>query len=385
MTVRLHRFTQLLTLGALLTLAACGGSSTATGGASPSSSSAPAKASASTASSVAPASATSASAGPASASVASASAVPASASAVPASAVASSGKLIPLKSAYTAPSVVNTPLFVAVDDGIFRKNGLDVTLELVKDTAVPAALMANELAFALGGGNEVVNSDLSGGSLVMVATASDYPVFSLYANKKYSTVQSLAGQSIGITQPGSATDAAAHLFFNHYKMLNKVKLTPVGTVPAVLAALSKGLVAAGIVSPPTTAKAANLGFKELINGIKLGLPATHAGVLVSRAYLASHKAVMQRVLKAYAEAWTFCATPANKAQAVKSIAKYTKSSSQLAGDAYDAMLPVWQKKKVPTVDPAGIAGVLSLSANPKAKTAKPSEFIDNSIIQAVAG
>jgi len=292
--------------------------------------------------------------------------------------------MTPIKAAYTSPTVVNGPLWVGVDAGIFRKNGLDVSLELVKDTAVPAALQAGELDFALGGGNEVVLADLGGGSVVMVATASDYPIFSLFANKKYTTVQQLAGQKIGITQAGSAADAAAHLFFDHYKILDSVKLTPTGTVPAIFAAMGQGLVAGGILSPPTTAKAAQQGFVELVNGVKLGDPLTHAGVLVSRAYLASHRDNLQRILKAYAESWTYCATAANKAQVVKSVAKYTKSNTADADAAYAAMLPVWQKKAVPTVDPAGIAGVLKLTNDPKAKAAKPEQFLDNSIIQAVA-
>jgi ABC-type nitrate/sulfonate/bicarbonate transport system substrate-binding protein len=319
---------------------------------------------------------------------ASSSAVPAKpASAAPSSSASGSpaaGQLVRVRSAYTAPSVVNGPLWVGLDEGIFRKNGLDVSLELVKDTAVPPALQGNELDFALGGGNEVVRSDLGGSSLVMVATASDYPIFSLLVNKKYTKVQELAGQKIGITQAGSATDVAAHLFFDHYQMLDAVKLTPTGTVPAIFAALSQGLLAGGILSPPTSVKATQQGFVELINGFKLGVPLTHAGVLVSRAYVASHRDVVQRILKAYAESWTYCANPANKAQIVKAVAKYTKSATPQAEEAYAAMLPVWQKKAVPTVDPAGIAGVLKLTDDPKAKTAKPEQFLDNSIIQAVA-
>jgi len=319
---------------------------------------------------------------------ASSSAVPAKpASAAPSSSASGSpvaGQLVRVRSAYTAPSVVNGPLWVGIDEGLFRKNGLDVSLELVKDTGVPAALMGNELDFALGGGNEVVRTDLGGGSLVMVATASDYPIFSVFADKKYSKVQDLAGQKIGITQAGSAADAAAHLFFDHYKMLDSVKLTPTGTVPAIFAAMGQGLVAGGILSPPTTAKAAQEGFVELVNGVTLGVPLTHAGVLMTRAYLTSHRDVAQRILKSYVEAWAYCANPGNKAQVVKAVAKFTKSDTAPAEAAYAAMLPVWQKKALPTVDPAGIAGILKLTDDPKAKTAQPEQFLDNSMLQAMA-
>lgn len=296
---------------------------------------------------------------------------------------AAGGQLLQLKSGYTAPSAVNGPLYVAQDEGIFQKNGLDVPLQMIKDTAVPPALMSGELDFIVGGGNELVNADLNGGSLVMTATASDYPIFSLFADKQYSSVNQLAGQKVGITSPGAAADAAAHLFLGHYNLLDKVKLTPVGTVPAILASMGKGLIAGGILSPPTTFKAQSQGLIELVNGVKLGDPMTHAGVLFTREYLSSHKDVAQRILKAYAQAWAYCAAPANKAQVVQAIAKYTKSNTQDASGAYDTLLPVWQKKAVPTVDPAGVAGVLKLVSNPKAKDVKPEQLIDNSILQAV--
>lgn len=296
----------------------------------------------------------------------------------------SASQLTHLKSAYTAPSVVNAPLFVAVDEGMFRKQGLDVSLELVKNTAVPASLMTGELDFAIGGGNEVVHSDLNGASLAMVATASDYPIFSLFATKNYPKVQDLAGQKVGITGPGSATDAAAHLFLGHYNLMDSVKLAPTGTVPAIIAAMGQGLIAGGILSPPTTAKASKQGYLELINGVTLGEPMTHAGILIGRSYLKDHRDVARRILMGYMDAWRYVATPANKAQVVKSVAKYTKSEAAQAEAAYQAMLPVWQKKPIPTVDPAGIAAVLKLSDEAKARSAKPEEFIDNSLINQIA-
>ena len=272
---------------------------------------------------------------------------------------------------------------MAQDLGFFKKNGLNVSLSDVGGTAQTPALLAGELQVGALGANEVVHADLAGASLVMVATESDYPVFSLYANKKYKTVQDLVGQTIGITKPGSATDATAHLFLGHFNLLGKVKIAPTGTVPAILAAMSKNIVAGGILSPPTTARAAQQGYVELINGVKLGVPMNHAGIAVTRAYLKAHPNVVKSYLKAYQEGWTFCANPANKQQVVKSVAKYTKSNTTLASDSYVAMLPVWQGQKVPTVNPQAVAAVLKLSSVAAAKTAKPAQFIDNSILQSV--
>ena len=55
----------------------------------------------------------------------------------------------------------------------------------------------------------------------------------------------------------------------------------------------------------------------------------------------------------------------------------------LAAIGYDGFHPVWAGQKTPTIDPRAMAGVLAFSTEPGAKGAKPEQFIDNSLIQAI--
>lgn len=331
----------------------------------------------------APASSTAAASAPAKPAASSAAAAPASGSAAAAkpSAAASGGSIA---ISYSQATSGFAPLYLAKDTGIFERNGLNVELKRVSGAAQVPALVANEVQFAGVGGTEVTNVNMQGGSLVMLATVDDYPTFSLYAGKKYKAVSDLAGESVGITTAGSSTDATAQLFLKHYNMQDKVKIVPSGaTVPGILAAMSKGL-AAGILSPPVTAQADKEGYVELVNGFKLGEPLNTAGFTVNRAYLKDNQDTVRKFVKSYAEGWTYVANSANKATVIKSLQKYTETDEAAAVVGYDATLPVWQAKKVPTVDPQGLANILALSNDPKAKQAKPSDSIDNSFIEAVA-
>jgi len=92
----------------------------------------------------------------------------------------------------------------------------------------------------------------------------------------------------------------------------------------------------------------------------------------------------KKVLKGYADAWTFAADPANKAAVVKDIQDFIKGTPELAQVSYDYQYPVWKGLKVPTIDPAGIQNTLDLSKQPAAKSAKPQDFMDNSLLQSVA-
>src|SRR5438067_7693634 len=245
-------------------------------------------------SAAAPAPASSAAPAPASKPATTGSAGAASPSA-PASANASaaaSGGLTKIKAAYSQTSAVQGPMYVAADQKFFQKYGLDVEISQVAGTQQVPAMTAGELQFGTPGGNELVSADLGGASLVMIAVASNYPVFSMFGAKGINDIKDVAGKSVAVTTAGSSTDAAARIYLNHFG-LKDVKIQPAATIEGILAVVENGQAAAGVVSPPTTVLAEKEGLKELVNGPKLGVPMTHSGVTVTRDYLKSKPEVVK--------------------------------------------------------------------------------------------
>jgi NitT/TauT family transport system substrate-binding protein len=350
---------------AIFTLAACGGAAPA----------APSSAAPSTAPASAPAAAKPAS--PV------ASAKPATSGSAAASGAATLN-LVQIKAGYPQATITQAPLFVGMDESIFKRNGVDASIQMIGGPNEIPAVLSNEIQFATVGATEVANADQKGAGLVMLATIVDYPFFWLYADKKYKTVQDLAGQTIGITAAGSSTDSAARLFLNHFGMQGKVKIAPAGgTQPSIFAAMTQGGVAAGILSPPVSDKAAKAGFVELVNGVELGIPMNTAGIVVTRAYLKDHLDVVKSYLKGYQQGWSFIANPANQAEVIKVLAKYTQSDAATVEPGYQAALKVWQASKTPTVNAEAITNLLNLSDDPNVRAVKPADIVDNSILQSV--
>jgi|SRR5579883_1361868 len=350
---------------AALTLAACGSAAAPT-------SSAPAPASPAASKPAASAGAASASAKPAASGAASASAKP-----------AGSG-LTKVKAAYSQVSAVQGPLYVGVDRQIFQKYGLEVDAGLVAGTQQPPAMQAGELQFGTPGGNELVSADLAGGNFVMIAVASNYPVFSLFGSKSITDIQQLSGKAVGITSAGSSTDAAAQIFLKHFGLDKAVKRQPSGSIEGILAFLEKGDLAGGLVSPPTTVQATKGGLPELVNGPKLGVPMVHSGVTVTRDYLKAKPEIVKAFLQGYLDAWKFSIDPANEAAVEQSLAKWTKSDQATAKASYDYVEPAWAHDKSPEVNLQGLQNILDIIDNPKAKDAKPEQFVDNSILESVS-
>src|SRR5918996_1003259 len=84
---------------------------------------------------------------------------------------------------YAAPSGVFAPLFVAQEQGLFKKYGLGVKeLLLLRGTGPAAAqmLVAGNAPIAATGG-ALVEAALRGGAVAYVAAVSNHLIFSLYA------------------------------------------------------------------------------------------------------------------------------------------------------------------------------------------------------------
>ncbi len=286
-----------------------------------------------------------------------------------------------LKLVYAQASAAFTPLFAAQDQGFFAKEGLEVSFTQITGSAAVATLVSGESQAIVTGATEVANFDATGGDLVMIAAGSNYPVFSLYVNKSVRSVQDLMGKKIAVTGTGTSTDTTARIILEHFGLTGKVDIvTAGGTLAGIMAAMSAGIAAGGIVSPPTTAQAEAAGFKELVNGVRLGVPMTQSALTVRKSYVAQNRETVLRLLKAYVTAWTYIRNPANGAGTESAIAHYTRATPEQAAVAYKAFFPVWQTK-VPRVDARGVQNAIRFSANLKVRKMTPASVIDDSLLQ----
>ncbi len=309
--------------------------------------------------------------------------VPSAAKPAP-SAATSSAPSAALKLGFSQVGVGYAPLFIAKDAGFFSKNGLNVTLQQVNGPAAVPALLADEVQVDGLGANELSRAVLAGAPLIALATLGDVPVFMLYADKKYKTIQDLVGQSIGVTALGSSTDVTARLFLDHYGLLGKVNIVPAGgTTQTVLAALTQGVVAAVIVSPDAGVQAAKAGAVPIVEGLKLGVPLNFSVIAVKTTYIKDHPDTIKAFLKAYQQNWTYLGDPANKAAVVDLLVRDVQAPAETIEVGYASWSQVWSGQKIPTINPEGITNTLKFADDAKAKTAKGEQFIDNSILQSI--
>ena len=286
--------------------------------------------------------------------------------------------------AYSSVSGHMAPLWITHERGFFRKYGLDVQLVFIESgsTAVKS-LISKEVAFAQMAGAGVVQSRLQGTDVVMIAGFLNTMDYQLMVDKSITRPEQLRGKTMAVSRFGSSSDFATRYALDKYGLVPEkdVTILEIGSQPARFAALEAGKIQAAMVAVPLTLKAKALGFHALADLQMLGLEYQHTGLATTQALIKARPDLVRNVLKAYAEGIHHYKT--QRAESLTILAKYLKTTdAEVLKAVYeDIGLTLTPRKPYPTL--RGIELMLrELSTrNPKAKAARPEEFVDLTFIK----
>jgi NitT/TauT family transport system substrate-binding protein len=283
----------------------------------------------------------------------------------------------PVRINWTAVTGAQSGMFMAQQEGLFKKQGLDVELiHIPSSSRGIQAILAGEIAFSFMDGSNAVQANLKGANLALVAGATNRQVFSLMAKPDFKRIADLKGKKIGITRVGSSTHTSALFALGSAGLkTNDYQLLPLLEVPNIYTALAAGQIDAGIMSPPTNARAKKAGFIELMNVAKEGPEFVSVAVGTSRSYIKANEDTVRRVVRAYAEGVQIF--KANKPAALRMIASQLKvKEPEIQEDTYNQFREYLEYP--PYVSRKGIEAVLAEVANkePRAKAAKAEDFLD---------
>src|SRR5262245_5306144 len=111
---------------------------------------------------------------------------------------------------WTAVTGAQSGMFMAQQEGLFKKNGLDVELiHIPSSSRGIQAILAGEIGFSFMDGANEVQANLKGANLALVAGATNRQVFSLMGKADIKRIADLKGKKIGITRVGSSTHTSA--------------------------------------------------------------------------------------------------------------------------------------------------------------------------------
>lgn len=278
---------------------------------------------------------------------------------------------------WTAVTGAQSGVFIAQQEGLFKKNGLDAELiHIPSSSRGIQAILAGEIAFSFMDGQNSVQANLKGANLALVVGATNRQVFSLMARPEIKKTSDLKGKKIGITRIGSSTHTSALYALNQAGLKpGDYQILPLVEVPNILTALMAGQIDGGVVSPPTNSRARKAGFNELTNLAKDGPEYVSVGVGTSRAYIKANEDIVRRVVRSYAEAVYVFKT--NKSAALRMMQKYLRvKEPDIQEDTYNQFREYLES--IPFVSRKGLEAILTelAATEPQARQAKAEDFMD---------
>jgi NitT/TauT family transport system substrate-binding protein len=204
---------------------------------------------------------------------------------------------------YPSISSRQAQLWIAKDEGIFRKHGLDVELIFLRggQVAIQALTGGDPPLVTIG---NVIIANLQGHDIVLVGSVEDSYDQSVFVRSGIATrMEQLKGKRFGISGFGSATHNAALILFKKFNLEpNKdVAFVPTGTGPERLAAMGAGRIDATFFNPSEVPQALKAGFVEIIQMADIGFEVQGSGLATSRSYIKARRDIVKSALKAYVE------------------------------------------------------------------------------------
>lgn len=276
------------------------------------------------------------------------------------------------------------PLWIAKEQGIFKKYGLDVDLVFIIAGRAMQAMLAGQVPVGLVGGTHVTNANTAGGDFAMILGLENRLDYIFVAKPTIKSAEDLKGKKVAIGTPAGSASLATYVALDQLGLVprrDNIVLLFVGGVPERMGALRSGSVEATSLSPEFGQVVVSENYRVLVDLGKENVPFQSSGLVVPRSLIKTNPQLVENVAKATVEGTAFIHKPANKEIVVRSLARNLRlDKGERVEKAYQGLVAAMPKKPCPSIE--GINAMLKLMAqhglNPKAAQIKPEEIADMS-------
>lgn len=271
------------------------------------------------------------------------------------------------------------PLWVTKEAKLFEKYGNQVQLIFIQGaSSAAAALISNDAQVGLFSPQVVLTSATKGADLVMLGRLGNFMENRIFGRKGITDIRQI--RSLAISRFASNADFAGRFLLEQMglKPDTDVAFLQVGNQSNRLAAIATSRADAAIVTPPMTLQARKMGFTQLLDAAKLGIPYSSTFFVLRKSYVAQHRDDVRNFVKAMIEGIHLY--KANKEYSMKVLSKYMKISDREVLEEnfreYDFPLKPYPAKEYFALPIQEVA-----KKDPNLLKENPERFIDSSFIK----
>jgi ABC-type nitrate/sulfonate/bicarbonate transport system substrate-binding protein len=278
-------------------------------------------------------------------------------------------------------------VYVAQDQGFFRKYGVDLSFVQVRNGPVAmSALSSGETQFHWGsvsGAN--LGAIAEGADLVFIAGFINRLSGMFVANPKVKSPNDLKGKSLSVNSLSGGGWIFSMLMLDYWGLVperDKIQFRSLGDQAVMAQGVLSGTVDAAFLGYTFGEMLESKGFRVLADSEKLPIPYQGSGIISRRSFVTASPATVENVIRGLLDGVTFIRNPENKVQVTKSLAKALRFRRvEDAEEGYQSMVNLYEKRIYPSVE--GIRNVIRLlgANNEKIRRLKAEDLVDDSALR----
>ena len=286
---------------------------------------------------------------------------------------------------YAAMSARVVPLWIAEEQGIFSKYGIDSEQVFIRGApTLVAGLASGDISIGSTGGSAMLAAVAAGHDLKMIAAFSSRNTYDLVGRSSIKGPEDLRGKRFGVTSIGGTVWMGIMLWLEHFgldEQRDKIQLQVIGDQSIQMQALENGTIDAAVLDGVYSRRLKQKGFNIVGEYAELKHLFISQAIVVQGKFLQQRADVLENLLKAQIEAIAFSLAPKNKSTVIKTFMRRLRTDAAAAEEGYADLHRAMDRRPYPSPD--GLRNVQRLMAlrSPKVGEIKIENVIDSRIIR----
>jgi ABC-type nitrate/sulfonate/bicarbonate transport system substrate-binding protein len=226
------------------------------------------------------------------------------------------------------------PLWIAHEQGLFAKQGIDAQILILESAS---RRIAGDIQFGVIGIPAAMSAVAEGRDLkVLVSLDTARVTAHLVAGRDIKTPDALRGKRFGVNRMGTGAWIHSMLALDHLGLDPKgdgISFVEIGSVPQLAQALEAGRIDAVVIEPGHSAQLRGKGFSLLLDMYPANISGVQNALVVAGAYLREHPDVVEKVVAGLVEGIAFSLAPQNEETVRKMLMARMKVSAPAAAES----------------------------------------------------
>lgn len=245
----------------------------------------------------------------------------------------------PIKVAYSGVSAAGTPLWLAKDEGIFAKHGLEADLVAVRSAPIQvSALVADEVQFVRGSVSSMLTAAAQGAKLkILFSLFAERASYDFLAAPSITGPRDLRGKKVGVQDFSGLLWTLTMLSLREMGLdpqRDNISIQAIGDSTVIAQSLASGIIDAAALDKLQSVRLQGLGIKVLLDLTKIAFPSSP--FMTTEAYIQKKPQTVENFIKALIEA--SIVMRAQKERGLAVLQKHVKVDRQFAEIGYKNLL-----------------------------------------------